>query len=84
MGIFPKCFKRQRFTVGATYLICNNKKIKEVVFRRSSDRGFNFFTVGTDKKLFKGHLYPLEINREVPELTFWLPEYLTINLKQSI
>jgi hypothetical protein len=81
MSIFPLCFKRQRFTVGATYLICNGKKIKEAIFRRSSTRGFNFFTIETKKKLFKGHLYPLELNREVPELTFWLPKDLIINLK---
>jgi hypothetical protein len=81
MNNFPVCFKKQKFVIGATYLYYNGKKIKEVIFRKSSNKGFNFFTTETNKKLFKGHLYPLELNREVSELTFWLSKYLIINLK---
>jgi hypothetical protein len=70
MGMFPICFQKIKLTVGGSYLICNGGKIKEVVFRQSSGRGFSFFDSNTGKKLGKGHLYPEENIRTERQLTF--------------
>ncbi len=83
MGIFPTCFQNIKLEVGESYLITDGLKIKEVVLRKSSDRGFSFFDLNTGKKLGKGHLYPLENIRTDKQLTFWLPKHIVITKKEK-
>ncbi len=83
MGIFSVCFKSITLEVGETYFISNGEKIKEVVFKKSSNRGFGFFNVITGKKFGRGHMYPLENIRTEKRLTFWVSKHLTITKKEQ-
>jgi hypothetical protein len=82
MGIFPACFNRHRLTVDEIYFICIGSRIKEMKFIQSTERGFNFIDIETKKKLFKKHLYSLEIvSGKGGTYTFWIPKYIVINKK---
>jgi hypothetical protein len=85
MGIFPIYFTRYKLTVDETYLISDGKRIREAKFVRSTERGFNFIDVATQKKLFKKHLYPREIVYEgMKEFTFMILKNITIDKKQTV
>jgi len=68
-------------TVGAVYLISDGVKNKEVRLVRTTMRGFNFVNTRTGKLVFRRHIYPQEINRDVKELTFYFPRSLVISDK---
>ena len=84
MGIFPIYFNRYRLTVDETYLISNGNRIREAKLIRSTDRGFNFLDIATQKNLFKKHLYPIETNRTGNKFTFMLLRGITIDIKQTV
>lgn len=80
--MFPKNFNCVKLTVDKNYLISNGEKIREVKFIRVTERGFNLIDSTSGKKLFKYNMYPMELNRNEKTLTFWIPQYLTIDKKQ--
>lgn len=85
MGIFPVYFNRYRLTVDETYLISGGKRIREAKFIQSTERGFNFLDMQTQKNLFKKHLYPIEIvNGKGGTYTFWIIRGITIDNKVKI
>ena len=82
MGLFPVYFNRHRLTVDETYLISNGKRIREAKFIQSTEKGFNFFDIETQKNLFKKHLYPKEIvYGKGGTYTFWILRNITIDKK---
>lgn len=85
MGLFPVYFNRYRLTVDETYLISNGNRIREAKLIRSTERGFNFLDIVTQKNLFKKHIYPREIVREgVKDFTFMILRGITIDKKQTV
>jgi hypothetical protein len=81
MSTFPGYFKQYRLHVGQTYLVCDGSRIREAKLIRTTGRGFNFENCETGKNMFKKHLYPMEADRELLDLTFQIIGGITIDNK---
>jgi len=70
MSTFPGYFRTYNLHVGQTYLVCSGDRIRKAKLIRTTGRGFNLEDCQTRKNMFKKHLYPMEVDRELLDLTF--------------